>query len=97
MAKSKRTQIVLSGEERERLERIKTDPHSILKHVLRATIIFQLGDGLTLSQTMRATGMSKPTVWRWWDRFLEEGVDGRFMTSPGEGVPSRYRRRRSGN
>ena len=22
------------------------------------------------------TGMSKPTVWRWWDRFLAEGVDG---------------------
>ena len=20
--------------------------------------------------------MSKPTVWRWWDRFLAEGVDG---------------------
>ncbi|MDE2790277.1 MAG: helix-turn-helix domain-containing protein [Paracoccaceae bacterium] len=42
----------------------------------RATIILHLGDGLTLSQTMSATGMSKPTVRRWWDRFLEEGVDG---------------------
>ena len=20
--------------------------------------------------------MSKPTVWRWWDRFLKQGVDG---------------------
>ena len=59
MAKSRRTQIVLSGEERERLERIKTDPHSILKHVLRATINLQLGDGLTQSQTMRATGMCR--------------------------------------
>ncbi len=64
MAKSWRARIVLSGEEWERLERIETDPHSILKHVLRATIILQLGDGLTLSQTMRATGMSNPTVWR---------------------------------
>ena len=82
MAKSWRTRIVLSGEERERLERIKTDPHSILKHVLRVTIILQLGDGLTLSQTMRATGMSKPTVWRWWDRFLEEGVDGLLHDIP---------------
>ena len=82
MAKSKRTQIVLSGEERERLERIQTDPHSILKHVRRATIILHLGDGLSLSQTMRATGMSKPTVWRWWDRFLEEGVDGLLHDIP---------------
>jgi transposase len=82
MAKSRRTPIVLSEEDRERLERIKTDPHSILKHVLRATIILHLGDGLTLSQTMRATGMSKPTVWRWWDRFLVEGVDGLLYDIP---------------
>ena len=83
MAKSRRTSIVLSDEDRERLERIKTNPHSILKHVRRATIILHLGDGLTLSQTMRATGMSKPTVWRWWDRFLVEGVDGLLRDIPG--------------
>ena len=82
MAKSRRTQIVLSEQDRERLERIKTDPHSILKHVQRATIILHLGDGLTLTQTMRATGMSKPTVWRWWDRFLVEGVDGLLYDIP---------------
>ena len=82
MAKSRRTPIILSEEDRERLERIKSDPHSILKHVLRATIILHLGDGLTLSQTMRATGMSKPTVWRWWDRFLVEGVDGLLYDIP---------------
>ena len=75
MVKSTRTQIVLSEEDRERLERIKSDPHSILKHVLRATIILHLGDGLTMSETtMRDTGMSKPAVWRWLDRFLEEGA-----------------------
>ena len=82
MAKSRRTRIVLSEQDRERLEKIKTDPHSILKHVQRATIILHLGDGLTLTQTMRATGMSKPTVWRWWDRFLEEGVDGLLYDIP---------------
>ena len=82
MAKSRRTPIVLSEEDRKRLEKIRTDPHSILKHVQRATIILHLGDGLTLSQTMRATGMSKPTVWRWWDRFLVEGVDGLLYDIP---------------
>ena len=82
MAKSKRTQIVLRKEDRKRLERIKSDPHSILKHVRRATIILHLGDGLTLSQTMRATGLSKPTVWRWWDRFLVDGVDGLLHDIP---------------
>ncbi len=82
MAKSRRTRIVLSEQDRERLEKIKTDPHSILKHVQRATIILHLGDGLTLTQTMTATGMSKPTVRRWWDRFLEEGVDGLLYDKP---------------
>ena len=82
MAKSKRPQIVLSAGDRERLERITTDPHSILKHVLKVTIFLHLGDGLTLSQTIRATGMSKPTVWRWWDRFLEQGVDGLLYDLP---------------
>ncbi len=82
MARSRITRIVLSKEDRKRLEKIKTDPHSILKHVQRASIILHLGDGLTLSQTMRATGMSKPTVWRWWDRFLAEGVDGLLYDIP---------------
>ena len=84
MARSRRTRIVLSGQDRARLEKIRTGPHSILKHVQRASIILHLGDGLTLSQTMRATGMSKPTVWRWWDRFLVEGVDGLLYDIPGK-------------
>ncbi|MFV0386881.1 helix-turn-helix domain-containing protein [Paracoccus sp. (in: a-proteobacteria)] len=25
---------------------------------------------------MRRTGMSKPTVWRWQERYLDEGVPG---------------------
>ena len=82
MAKSKRTQIVSGEEDRAHLERIRTDPHSILKHVQRASIVLHLGDGPALSQTMRATGMSKPTVWRWWDRFLLEGVGGLLRDIP---------------
>ena len=33
--------------------------------IQRANIILHLGDGLTRSQTVRTTGMSKPTVWHW--------------------------------
>ena len=83
MARSKRTPIVLSAGDRARAGKIRTDPYSILKHVVRATIILHRGDGLSLSQTMRATtGLSKPTVWRWWDRFFEEGVDGLLYDIP---------------
>ena len=74
MAKCKRTRIVPGEKDRERLERIGTNPHTILGHVQRADIVLQLGDGLTRSQKLRATDMSKSTVWRCWDRFLAEGV-----------------------
>ena len=73
MAKSGGTRIVLGERDRERPERIRTGPHSIPGHVRRATIILHPGDGLTLTRTMRATGMSKPTVRRWWDRFPVDG------------------------
>ena len=84
MAKSKRRQIVPGEEDRARLKRIRTGPHSILKHVQRANIILHLRGGHTLSKTMRVTGMSKPTVWCWWDRFLVEGVDGLLCDIPGK-------------
>ena len=74
--KSTRQEIRLSDEDRERLEQIEFNPRSPQKHVWRAGIILELGSGCGLAETMRLTGMSKPTVWRWWDRFLAEGVDG---------------------
>ncbi len=67
--KSTRQEIRLSDGERERLEGIVRDPKSLQKHVWRARIILELGSGCGLAETMRRTGMSKPTVWRWWDRF----------------------------
>ena len=74
--KSTRQEIELSDGDRERLEGIVNNPKSLQKHVWRARIVLALGSGRGLAETMRRTGMSKPTVWRWWDRFLAEGVDG---------------------
>ena len=88
MARSGRTPIVLSEEDRKRPERIRSVPHSVLRHVQRAAIILHLGGGLTLLQTMRATGLSKPTVRRWWDRFPAVGVDGLLC-----GIPRKRGRR----
>ena len=34
--------------------------------------------GHGLIETVKRTGTTKPTVWRRWDRYLEEGVDGLF-------------------
>ena len=33
-------------------------------------------DGLGTHAIMRAAGVSKTVVWRWQDRFAQEGVDG---------------------
>ena len=74
--KSTRQEIDLSDGDRECLEGIVNNPRSLQKHVWRARIVLALGSGRGLAETMRRTGMSKPTVWRWWDRFLAEGVDG---------------------
>ena len=73
---STRPEIRLPDTDRTRLEHIVSHPQSPQKHVWRARIILALGDGCGLVETMRQTGLSKPTVWRWWDRFLSEGVDG---------------------
>ena len=44
--------------------------------VWRAKIILATADGLGTMAIMRATGKSKPCVWRWQERFAAEGVDG---------------------
>ena len=74
--KSTRQQIILTRAERTELEGIITTPQSRQKHVLRARIILTLGAGHNLTETATLTGRCKPTVWRWWDRFLEERVEG---------------------
>ena len=66
----------LSDGDRRRLEDVVGNPRSLQKHVWRARIVLDLGSGHGLVETMRRTGMSKPTVWRWWDRFLKAGVEG---------------------
>jgi len=76
MARSTRERIVLTDAERERLERIRDHPSSLQKHAWRANIVLHPGSGLGLMDTVRGTGRSKPCVWRWWDRFLAERVEG---------------------
>ena len=74
--KSTRQEIKLLDGDRARLEGTAGHPRSPQKHGWRARIILELGSGYGLMETMLRTGMSRPTVRRWRDRFLEEGVDG---------------------
>ena len=66
----------VSSGDRQRLQAIVADPKSPQKHVWRARIVLLSGDGLGTSAIMAETGKSKTCVWRWQERFMQEGVDG---------------------
>ncbi|MEO1191364.1 MAG: helix-turn-helix domain-containing protein, partial [Pseudomonadota bacterium] len=68
--------ITVSPEDRRRLEALVQDRNSPQKHVWRAAIILHTADGLGTMEIMRRSGTSKTCVWRWQERFAEEGVDG---------------------
>ena len=63
-------------EDRRRLEAIVSDRRAPQKHVWRAKIILATADGCGTFEVMRQSGKSKPVVWRWQERFMQEGVDG---------------------
>ncbi len=51
------------------------DRNSPRKLVWRAEIVLAT-DGHGTFEIMRRANTSKPTVWRWQERYLDEGVDG---------------------
>jgi transposase len=69
-------EIEVSAAERARLEAIVADRNSPQKHVWRAQIILATADGCGTAAVMRRAGVAKPSVWRWQERFMTEGVGG---------------------
>ena len=68
--------ITLAEGDRHRLEAIAADRNAPQKHVWRARIVLMSGGGFGTHAIMTATGTAKTTVWRWQERFMEDGVDG---------------------
>ncbi len=68
--------IILSVPDRQRLEAIVRDRNTPQGQVTRARIILATDDGLGTNAIVRELGTTKNTVWRWRDRFREQGVDG---------------------
>jgi hypothetical protein len=56
---------------------------------LKLFIVAQVSINVPHERNMRQTGMSETCVWRWQERFMEEGVDGLFRDKT---RPSRVRR-----
>jgi transposase len=59
-----------------RLEALVQDRNTPQKHVWRAEIVLLTADGVGTNEIMRRTPKSKTCIWRWQERFLEEGFDG---------------------
>jgi transposase len=66
----------VNAADRARLEAIVADRNSPQKHVWRARIILLTTAGLGTVEITRRTGKSKNCVWRWQERFMQEGVGG---------------------
>jgi len=68
--------LYLSPANRSALDAIIKNRNSSSKAVWRAGIVLATADGYGTNEIMRRTGKSKPTVWRWQERYIEEGIDG---------------------
>ncbi len=81
--------VALTAADRRRLEAIVGNRNAPQKHVWRAEIVLLSAAGLGTVELMRRTGKSKTCVWRWQERFAEEGVDGllRDKTRPSRVAP----------
>ena len=72
-----------------RLRKLLADRNTPRKVIWRIEVVLATGAGHGTNETMRLTGLSKPSVWRWQERYLDEGVDGlvRDKTRPSRKPP----------
>jgi transposase len=68
--------ILLGAEDRARLVAVAGDRNRSQKHAQRANIVLLSAERLPVLEVARRTDASRPAVWRWQQRFAEEGVDG---------------------
>ena len=68
--------VILTGGDRKRLAAIIADRNRPHKHVQRARILLHSDERLPVLEVARRAGASRPAVWRWQQRFAEEGIEG---------------------
>jgi transposase len=81
--------LYLGPANRAELQALITNRNTARKLVWRAKIVLATADGCGTVEIMRRAKTSKPTVWRWQARYLDEGVDGlrRDKTRPSRVPP----------
>ena len=80
--------LLLSAQHSADLEGVIEDRGRPVKHVQRAQIILLSAERLPVLEIANRIGISRPMVWRWQQRFAEEGIEGllRDKTRP-PGIP----------
>ena len=68
--------VIVSAVDWERLEAIVADRNQRQKYVERARIVLASADRRPALRIAQGIGLSRPTVWRWRQRFAEAGVEG---------------------
>ena len=68
--------LFVSAADRERLAAIVADRNRRQKHVWRARVVLLTAERVGTAEIMRRTGLSKPSVWRWQERYVAAGVEG---------------------
>jgi transposase len=68
--------LLVSAQDRAGLRGIIGDRRRPVKHVQRAQIVLLSADHLPVLEIAKRVGISRPTVWRWQQRFAEEGLEG---------------------
>jgi transposase len=68
--------LFVGSADRARLAAIVADRNRAQKHVWRAQVVLLSANRVGTGEIVRQTGLSKPSVWRWQERYLEAGVDG---------------------
>ena len=81
--------LFVSPANRVELDAIIVDRNSPSKLVWRARIVLATADGLGMNAIIRQTRKSKPCVWRWQERYVDEGIEGlkRDKTRPSRKPP----------
>ena len=68
--------VILSMSDRQMLEAIVADRNRPHKHVERARVVLAVAERGPVQPVATRLGVSRPMVWRWQQRFAEEGADG---------------------
>src|ERR1700726_2503222 len=68
--------ITVSRSDRRRLQALLADRKCSTKGRLARRNRLAYGDGLGTNEIMRRTAKSETCVWRWQERFMEEGFEG---------------------